>query len=115
MELGEGSLTFIRPGQLAKDGTTGVILQGEFKGSIPNAPSMYDEEGGNKPDFEFKTLDGDKVIINHTSSLSALLGRVGLGDMVEIVYNGKKEITNKKGHKVKVHDFKVRTQDTDAA
>lgn len=97
----EGGLEFIRPAELAKEGVTGVILEGEFQGTIPN---HFDES---KNDFKFRTDEGKTVIINHTGSLAYQLKEVEPGSIVQIEYKGKEALKSGKMKGKLAHQFGV--------
>jgi hypothetical protein len=99
VRLGDGAqTTFVRPSKLAG----GEKFEGVYVGTTPN---KFDES---KPDYNLKTMSGDKIVINHTGKLAKLLEQVKEGDTVEIEYLGMQEIKgNSKFKGKKAHDFKV--------
>jgi len=96
-----GSITFIRPSMLAEEGKSGVILEGTFVESLPNA---FDKE---KLDYKFSDESGGIIIINGAGNLNYKMKLVNAGDFVQISYNGKKEITKGKMKGIQAHNFEV--------
>lgn len=95
-----GPLVIVRPSELAKNGTTGIVAQGIFEKTEPN---KFD---ATKVDYFIRDEQtGTLYIINETKGLKEQLGQLNAKDKtaVEVVYNGKKETKNKKGY----HDFEV--------
>jgi len=90
-------LTFINPSKLAKDGVTGVILEGEYLGA---AMGRF-----GKNDFKFKDLSGKTVVINGAGNLEYNLKNVEPGTLVQISYLGKRPMKNNPGKDS--HGFKV--------
>jgi hypothetical protein len=90
-------VTFIRPSDLARNGTTGTILEGTYTGSVANNLNP------DKDDYAFELEDGSKVIINGTDGLSRQMAQVQLGELVQIQYMGKVPTKNNKT----AHNFKV--------
>lgn len=97
----QGGLTFIRPSQLAEEGTTGVIVEGKYIESLPN---NFDEK---KSDYKILTLDGETVIINGCGSLDNQMKVVAPGTLVQIEYNGKGILEKGKMKGKPFHDFTV--------
>lgn len=95
------NISFVRPAELAKEGITGVIVEGEFVESLPN---HFDEE---KSDYKFVRENGDVVVINHTGSLAYRMKKVSPGDFCQVSYNGKTTIENGKMKGKQAHDFEV--------
>lgn len=93
---GEGSLEFIRPSVLAEEGVKGIILEGEFVGTLQNP---IDEL---KNDFKFSCENGATKIINSTAHLAYLMKNVNVGDFVQVKYLGKEEYKGRLGHKFEV-------------
>lgn len=95
------SLRFIKPSQLAAEGITGTVLEGEFLGAVKNS---FDE---NKEDFKFKTDDGSTVIVNSSGSLAYQMKLVKVGDYVQLNYKGKEKIAKGKMKGKEAHKFEV--------
>lgn len=95
------ALSFIRAKKLADDGITGVVLEGEYLGEVPN---KFDEE---KNDFKFKKDDGSMVIVNSCGSINHQMAKVKVGEYVQISYLGQKTIKDGKLKGKKIHDFKI--------
>jgi hypothetical protein len=95
----QGALVIVRPSELAKAGTTGIVASGTYEGTEPN---KFDET---KSDYFVRNSDGTLYIINETKSLKEQLGQLKAYDdaIVEVVYNGKTKTKNGKGW----HDFEV--------
>lgn len=81
--------------------SAGTTVTGIFAGSQPN---KYNPE---RNDYRIREEDGTLVILAQTASLSQQLSKVSEGELVQIVYNGRKNITRKNGAKASMHDFKV--------
>ena len=95
-------LTFIRPSQLAEEEVKGVILEGTYLESMPNP---FDNE---KLDFKFSDLKkGNTVIINGAGNLGYQMRDISEGSVVQVSYNGKKEIKAGKMIGRMAHDFSV--------
>lgn len=92
-------IRFIRPGELAESGTTGLILEGIYLGPVAN-------EMTGKDDYKFET-DDELVVINGNGSLRYKLNLINVGDLVQISYLGKEKLT--KGAKAgkSAHSFNV--------
>lgn len=94
----KGELIILRPSKLAADGRTGVVAEGVFEGSVAN---KFD---ATKLDYKIRNQEtNDLYIINQTKTLKDGLEAVSVGDLVQIVYNGKVAI---KGGKT-MHKFEV--------
>lgn len=95
-----GPLVIVRPSELAKAGTTGLVAQGIFEKTEPNKfdPTKVDY-------FVRDEKTGTLYIINQTQSLKEQFGQLDPKDKiaVEVIYEGKKETKNKKGY----HAFEV--------
>ena len=123
-KAGEGldnNLVFVKPADLARAGFTGVVAEGQFVESLPN---RFDET---KHDFkiiadvnlkvEGKTNDGepyskeikagDTLIVNGAGNLNYLMKSVGPGELCQINYFGKKEITKGERKGTLAHTFEV--------
>lgn len=99
-------LTFIRPAQLAEEDVKGVILEGTYLESLPNP---FDNE---KLDFKFSDLKkGNTVIINGAGNLGYQMRDISEGSVVQVSYNGKKEIKAGKMKGRMAHDFYVLEED----
>ncbi len=94
-------LIIVRPSELAKNGTTGVVARGVFEAARPNKfnPAVNDY-----------FIRGDKnslIILNGTASLREQLGQLASDGSdkatVEVVYNGKLKTKAGKDY----HDFNV--------
>ena len=102
---GSSNLRFVRPSQLAEEDFKGVLLEGRFVESMPNP---FDNE---KLDFKFSDNEDKTVIINGAGNLTYKMKGIEPGAMVQVSYNGKKEISkgNYKGRMA--HDFEVMEED----
>ena len=78
-----GNITYIRPKELSDNGTTGVVAEGIFQGTLPN---RFDDS---KSDFKLEGEDGAITILNHAGSLANQLKNVSPGSYVRINYKGK--------------------------
>lgn len=97
----QGELTIIRPSELAKNGTTGVVARGVYEGAKPNKFNPA------KSDYFIRGANNSLIILNSTQALEEQLGQLAADGSdnaeVEVVYNGKAETKNKKGF----HQFEV--------
>ena len=100
--VGEG-INYIRPSKLAEEGKTGVILTGEYLGTVPNTMS-------NNNDYKFKTDDGISVI-NSSGSLAIRMDQIQPGTLCQVVYNGKSEIASGTFKGKLAHQFNVLVED----
>jgi hypothetical protein len=98
---GGGTLEFIRPAQLAKDGVTGEILEGVYVESLPN---QIDDE---KLDYKFQTEDGRTIIVNGAGNLPYQMNKVMPGTLVRLNYGGKTVIQKGPRKGKKAHNFTV--------
>ena len=96
-----GSITFIRPSQLAEENRTGVVVEGTYVESIPN---QFDDK---KSDYKFTDEKGSMIIINGAGNLGFKMKNINAGDYVQISYNGKKEIAKGKMKGTMAHNFEV--------
>ena len=95
-----GPLVIVRPSELAKAGTTGIVAQGIYEKSEPN---KFD---ATKVDYFIRDeKTGTLYILNQTQSLKEQLGQLDPADKVavEVVYGGKMKTKNGKGW----HNFEV--------
>lgn len=80
---------------------SGTSVTGTYAGSTPN---KFDES---RVDYNLRGEDGTLIILAQTASLANQFSKVNLGDLVQVTYNGKKNITRKNGAKASMHDFVV--------
>jgi len=92
-------IRFIRPGELASSGTTGLILEGVYLGAVPNPMTEKD-------DYKFET-DSEILVINGNGSLKYKLSLVNIGDIVQVSYLGKEKITKGANAGKSAHSFNV--------
>lgn len=94
-----GALVIIRPSELAKAGTTGVVATGVYEGAKPNKFNAA------KSDYFVRSTDGTLYIINGCKSIDEQLTQLTAEDAatVEVEYNGKLTTKSGKGF----HDFNV--------
>lgn len=78
-----GELNFVRFGQLAEQGITGVVAEGIFEGTVAN---RFDDQ---KLDYKIRKENGDLTIVNSAGSLASQMKRVAQGSYVRITYKGK--------------------------
>ena len=94
-------IKFIRPSELAKNGTTGVLFEGTFQGTVPN-PRDPDSE-----DYKFEAEDGGLIILNSAGNLSYRMKSVSVGQYCQVTYEGKKPIQKGKYAGTGAHSFDV--------
>lgn len=94
-------IEFIRPSELAKEGRTGVLLEGTLIESMPN---HYDET---KLDFKFEREDGTVVVVNGAGNLMYRMRNVSVGDFCRVEYQGLKVIESGKMKGKESHNFEV--------
>lgn len=80
---------------------SGTTVTGTFAGSTPN---KFNPE---RVDYSLRGEDGTLFILSQTASLAKQMSKVSVGELVQIVYNGKRAITRKNGAKAEMHDFQV--------
>lgn len=100
--LGEGgNVNYIRPKALAEEGTTGVVVEGVYEGTIPN---KFDNTKN-----DYKVIDGEGTlnILNSCGSLNYQLGKVASGSYVRISYKGMEKLKSGKD----AHAFIVEVAD----
>jgi len=101
----KGGITFVRPKELAENGTTGVVAEGIFEGTVPN---NFDET---KSDFKVRKDNGDLIILNSAGSLASQLAKVAPGSYVRITYAGMKPMLKGKMKGKSAHSFIVEIAD----
>lgn len=97
----QGNLIIVRPSELAKNGTTGVVAEGIYEGSMPN---KFDET---KLDYKIRAENGDLYILNSSGSLASQLAKVTEGSLVLVEYSGKNEIKKGPRKGTSAHSFRV--------
>ena len=95
------AISFINAAKLDKEEFKGVVMEGEFIATVPNKFSP------DKPDFKFMKDDGSIVIVNQCGSLNKQMGKVEIGDYLQISYVGKKILTTGSFKGKSCHEFKV--------
>lgn len=81
--------------------TAGTTVEGTFSGSTPN---KFNPE---RSDYQLRGEDGTLIILSQTASLAKQFSKVQVGELVQVIYNGKRAITRKNGAKAEMHDFVV--------
>ena len=97
----DGNITYIRAKELAEAGTTGVVAEGIYEGTLPN---NFDES---KSDYKVRLSDGTLAVLNSTGSLANQLGKVATGSYVRVNYNGMDAIKSGRMAGKKAHNFIV--------
>jgi hypothetical protein len=78
----KGGITFIRPKELAANGTTGVVAEGIYEGTVPN---NFDDA---KADYKVRKDNGDLVILNSAGSLIVFCHQLNIGfNFISVVQN----------------------------
>jgi hypothetical protein len=95
------SIEFIRPSQLTEEDNGRVVLEGVFIETLPN---HYDDT---KVDYKVEKEDGSMAVINGAGNLGYRMKSISPGDLVQITYEGKQEITNGKFKGRAAHSFDV--------
>lgn len=97
----QGELIIVRPSELAKSGTTGVVAKGVYEGAKPNKFNPANS------DYFIRGDNNSLIIINSTASLKEQLDQLAAdgsdGATVEVVYNGKSKTKAGKDY----HNFEV--------
>jgi hypothetical protein len=101
---GKGSITFIRPKQLAEEGTTGVVAEGIYEGTQPNSFEPT------RNDYKVRDEAGNLIILNATGSLNQQMAKVATGSYVRVSYSGMKKLTQGKLKGKSVHNFLVEVE-----
>lgn len=96
-----GNVTYIRPKTLSEEGTTGVVAEGIYEGTVPN---NFDSA---KNDFKVRLEDGTLAILNSSGSLANQLNKVATGSYVRINYNGMQPMKSGKMAGKLAHAFIV--------
>ena len=79
----------------------GLVVEGIYEGSIQN---KFNET---KLDYKVRGGDDILVILNSTASLARQLAEVKVGELIQIKYNGRKQIKRKTGGMADMHDYQV--------
>lgn len=79
-------LTFINASALNKAGTTGVIAEGVLIGTMDNKYKP------GKPSFKIEQSDGNVLVVDSAGNLGYRMKSIKQGQLVQITYNGMKEI-----------------------
>lgn len=110
---GNGKLLIVRGGQILSKNAAGEqvkspLLTGEenaltgiYEGSVPN---KFDET---KSDQKIRMEDGTLVILSETANLKRGFANVTEGELVRVVYGGKRKMTKGANAGKSVHDFDV--------
>jgi hypothetical protein len=96
-----GTIRFVRPKLLAEEGTTGIVAQGVYQGTVAN---NFDDA---KEDYKVLDDNGNTIILNSAGSLASQLKRVKVGSYVRISYLGMKPMTKGKMKGKDAHSFIV--------
>lgn len=98
-------LTFVRASELNKAGTTGVVAEGILIGTMEN------QFKPGKPSYKIEQSNGSVLVIDCAGNLQYRMKTVKSGQLVQITYNGMREI-NKGEMKGKLsHNFDVLVAD----
>lgn len=79
----------------------GLVVTGVYGGSTPN---KFDET---KVDYNLRAEDGTLIILAQTASLAQQFAKVSEGELLQVTYNGKREIKRKTGAMTEMHDYVV--------
>jgi len=105
-----GPLIVIRGGKMLTFGQgssseepleSGTTIQGVFEGSVPN---KFNED---RRDYKVRGADQTLYILADSATLNRQLAKVQTGELIEIVYNGKKTVKRKTGGMAEMHDYRV--------
>lgn len=102
---GNGQLVIIRAGATVngKEKTPlalGLVVEGRYEGAVPN---KFNPES---LDYRVRTGDGTLYILASCANLKRDFAKVGNGELIQVQYNGKRNMTGKNAGKT-VQDFKV--------
>ena len=100
-------ISYVRPAQLAKDGTTGNVAEGVYEGTIPD---RYDESKNN---FKIRANDGSLIIVNNSGSLNSQMARVEVGSYVILEYLGQDKMSSGPMKGKLAHRFLVKVAETE--
>lgn len=112
-QMGNGKLLIISGGQVQSKNAQGVPIKeplatgeenaivGTYEG---NEPNKYD---ATKTDQKLRMADGTLVILRETANLKRGFANVTTGELVRVVYGGKRAMTKGKNAGKSVHDFDV--------
>lgn len=101
-----GDTTFISPSKLNKEGRTGIIAQGIYRGS-----QEVEGKYGTQLNHQIEGMNGKKMVINGAGNLQAQLSfkKVSEGTPVQITYNGKIPMKDGPRKGTEAHNFTVET------
>lgn len=94
-------IRFIRAKALAEAGTTGVVVQGVYEGTLPN---KYDES---KPDFKIREDNNTLAVLNSTGGLAKQMAKVEIGTYIQVQYLGQRPMESGKMKGKLAHSFVV--------
>lgn len=97
----QGALKFIRPGELAEAGYSGVVAEGTFLKAVPN------QIDNTKSDYYIALEDGSTAVLNSTGSLANQMKNVRVGDLIQVIYQGMKKLTTGRLAGKSVHQYLV--------
>jgi hypothetical protein len=98
---GEATIEFIRPSKLTEEDNGRVLVEGVFIETLPN---HYDDT---KVDYKIEKEDGSVAVINGAGNLGFRMKSISPGDLVQITYCGKQEISKGKFKGRQSHNFEV--------
>jgi hypothetical protein len=108
--VGNGKMTILRGSKLVSinDGAkseaplaAGTTVEGTYQGTTPNKFEPT------RVDYNLRGEDGTLIIMSENASLRRQFESVAVGELVQVIYNGKRAITRKNGAKAEMHDFQV--------
>lgn len=104
--LKQGAVKFVRAGELSKAGTTGIVAEGTYEGTIAN------NKDNRKVDYKIRASNGDLIIVNAAGNLSYRMGQaieqgLVLGTPIQVSYLGKTPMTSGPYKGTPAHSFDV--------
>lgn len=79
----------------------GLIVEGTFVGSTPN---KYNPD---KLDYLIRASDSTLFVLNGAATLTRQMAKVTTGELIQVLYNGRKTVKRKAGGSASMHNFKV--------
>ncbi len=102
---GNGKLVIIRAGSIVENKTKtpldlGLVVEGRYEGAVAN---KFNPEN---LDYRVRAEDGTLFILASCANLKRDFAKVSEGELIQVQYNGKREMKGKNAGK-SVQDFKV--------
>jgi hypothetical protein len=98
-----GNLITLESGKEAgkEELANGIITEGTF---IASGPNKFNPD---KNDYLVREENGTLTVLAGTATLDRQFASVNVGELVRVMYNGRRTIKRKGGGTASMHDFKV--------